>query len=589
MGKKEKISQLVKIGITGLFLIGMSGCSESEALSDGTYTLQVDSISEDTIKGTIGEISSAQPPSDMNGEPPEAPDGETPPDKPSTENTTENEAASENLSNTESNEKESGEDDTTPPEMPEGEAPPNGGGGMGGGGFTASEETMEFTLSDTAEITVEFMQGSQAGTMDDISEGSVLEVTVSDGEASEVIVKNLNSAGGFGGSDTVTNGTSANTIDSDDERSGEEYVSTGDDENALRVEGATVTLDGITVNKSEGATSNTEDGDFYGQNAAFLALDEANVTITDSEFSSSAQNGNAVFSYGEGTTVTISDSTITTTEDNSGGIQTTGGGTMKATNLTIETSGDSSAAIRSDRGGGTVTVDGGTYTTNGKGSPSIYSTADITVSDAELTANASEGVAIEGKNSVTLKDCTMKGNMTERTANSGENLQTILIYQSMSGDSEIGTSSFTAEGGEITSLVGDMFYVTNTACTIDLKEVTFNNSNDIFLRIAGNDGENGWGTVGSNGGEVDFSGENQEIEGEIIVDEISTLDFALTDGSEFTGKINTEGNASEVNVTLSSDSAWVLTGDSYITSFEGDSSSIDTNGFTLYVDGKEME
>ena len=63
---------------------------------------------------------------------------------------------------------------------------------------------------------------------------------------------------------------------------------------------------------------------------------------------------------------------------------TTGGGVTVAKNLTVNTSGRSSAAIRTDRGGGTVTVDGGTYTTNGLGSPSIYSTADITVSDAKL-------------------------------------------------------------------------------------------------------------------------------------------------------------------------------------------------------------
>lgn len=52
---------------------------------------------------------------------------------------------------------------------------------------------------------------------------------------------------------------------------------------------------------------------------------------------------------------------------------------MNATNLTVKTSGTSSAAIRSDRGGGEVNVNKGTYQTDGVGSPSIYSTANITV------------------------------------------------------------------------------------------------------------------------------------------------------------------------------------------------------------------
>lgn len=114
----------------------------------------------------------------------------------------------------------------------------------------------------------------------------------------------------------MTQGDAATTISEDSTVSDETYTSTGDDENAVRIDGATVTLDGITVDKSSGSSSNTEDGDFYGMNAALLATGGADVTITGATVTSSAQNGNGVFSYGEGTTVTISDSTITTTADN---------------------------------------------------------------------------------------------------------------------------------------------------------------------------------------------------------------------------------------------------------------------------------
>ena len=69
---------------------------------------------------------------------------------------------------------------------------------------------------------------------------------------------------------------------------------------------------------------------------------------------------------------------------------------MTASDLTINASGRSSAAIRTDRGG-SVDVTGGTYTTTGIGSPSVYSTADIIVSNAKLVAKASEGIVIEGK------------------------------------------------------------------------------------------------------------------------------------------------------------------------------------------------
>lgn len=154
------------------------------------------------------------------------------------------------------------------------------------------------------------------------------------------------------------------------------------------------------------------------------------------------ENGaNGVFSYGgsattnnstnDGTTINNSNSKITTSKDNSGGIMATGGGIINASNLEINTSGISSAAIRSDRGGGTINVYGGSYTTNGIGSPSIYSTANITVSNAKLISNLSEGIVIEGKNSVTINNCTLEDSNTKLNGKSTtyKNIFFISIYE----------------------------------------------------------------------------------------------------------------------------------------------------------------
>ena len=393
---------------------------------------------------------------------------------------------------------------------------------------------------------------------------------------------------GFGGSGTVTNGTSVTTIDKDTEISGETYESSGDDENALRIDGATVTLDGVTVEKSGGESSNTEDGDFYGQNAAVLALNGATVTITGATITTDAKNGNGVFSYGEGTTVNISDSAITTSQNNSGGIQTTGGGTTNASNLTVTTSGNSAAAIRSDRGGGTVNVDGGTYTTNGTGSPAVYSTADITVSNATLTANNSEAVVVEGQNSVALVDCDATGNMSGTyNGDADENIHNVMIYQSMSGDAEVGSSSFSMTGGSLTALSGDMIYVTNTDCDISLSGVELTLANDKLLTIEGNSSSRGWGTAGANGANVNFTADAQVLTGDITVDTISTLNMAMTGGTAFTGTINVVeneagGTAVEDNVVLTIDEGctWTLTGDCTLTSLTNNGT-IEFNGYTI--------
>ncbi len=395
--------------------------------------------------------------------------------------------------------------------------------------------------------------------------------------------------GGFGGSQTVEQGSSANTIDSDDAVTGASYSSTGDDENALRIDKAKVSLDGVTVNKSGGKSSNTEDGDFYGMNAAVLATNGAAVTIKNSEIKSSAQNGNGVFSYGSGTTVNISDTKIVTTADNSGGIQTTGGGTTIAENLDIETSGNSSAAIRSDRGGGTVLVTGGSYTSNGYNSPAVYSTADITVKNAELTANNSEALVIEGKNSIALENCDVTGNMSNSNgASSDENVHNIMIYQSMSGDADVGTSSFSALGGSITSQNGDVIYITNTHCVINLSDVNIiNNGGGYLMRVVGNSASHGWGSAGSNGGQAELTANGQTLVGDIIVDDISTLNFILTGNSTFTGTLNIVKNeqngtavSDNITVTIAEGSVWSLTDDCTVTSLENNGK-IEFNGYTI--------
>ena len=475
-----------------------------------------------------------------------------------------------------------------PGEAPSGDA--LGGQMPGGSSFEASGESITFTLTDDTAITLEYLQGSGEGTADDIAVGSVLEVVLDeDNQAVSVTVRNLNAGGGFGGSGEVTNGTSANTITEDTEVDSETYTSTGDDENALRVDGATVTLKDITIEKTAGSSSNTEDGDFYGLNAGLLVLNSATATITGATVNTSVTNGNGVFSYGEGTVVNISDSTIRTTENNSGGIQTTGGGTMNAANLDVETQGNSAAAIRSDRGGGTVNVDGGSYVTNGTGSPAIYCTADISVSDATLTANASEGVVVEGKNSVALTDCEVTGNMSNTyNGDSDENIHCIMIYQSMSGDADVGEATFSAEGGSITAKTGDMFYITNTDCEITLKDVAFTLANDVFLRVEGNSSSRGWGTEGANGGDVTLTADSQEFTGNILVDEISSLVLTMKNGTSYEGAINPDGDGGTVDVTLDDNSTWTLTGDSYITSFDGDTSNITANGYHLYVNGEQV-
>ena len=396
--------------------------------------------------------------------------------------------------------------------------------------------------------------------------------------------------------------TAAVQIASADAQANETYASTSADENALLISTAdAVTIENPTVTK----TGDSDGGDscnFYGLNAAVLVKDGANVTITGGTIESSASGANGVFCYGgnggsngaagDGTTVTISGTTITTTGSGSGGIMTTGGGVTYANDLNVTTSGQSSAPIRTDRGGGTVVVDGGTYTSNGLGSPAIYSTAEIHVTDAALVSNLSEGVCIEGKNSIELVDCDLTASNTACNGNATF-LDTIMIYQSMSGDADSGTSAFTMTGGTLTSKSGHVFHVTNTNAIITLTGVTIVNEDgeNILLSVCA-DGWSGAGNIAT------LNAIRQMLTGTILVGSDSELTLNLSDGSAFVGAIsgsitNAKGttvstDVGKVHVSLDATSSWTLTADTYITSFDGDLSSVVTNGYALYVNGEKL-
>ena len=191
--------------------------------------------------------------------------------------------------------------------------------------------------------------------------------------------------------------------------------------------------------------------------------------------------------------------------------------------------------------------------------------------------------------SIELTDCDLTANNTKCNGNATF-LDSIMIYQSMSGDADSGTSHFTMTGGSLTSKNGHVFHVTNTNAVITLEGVTITNedADNILLSVC----DDGW-SGGSN--EATLNASAQKLSGAVKVGSNSTLTLNLTNGSSFEGYIDGEitnasgttvsTEAGTVAVTLDSTSTWTLTGDSYVTEFNGDAANVISNGYTLYVNG----
>ncbi len=394
--------------------------------------------------------------------------------------------------------------------------------------------------------------------------------------------------GGPGGSSGAPDSyTSVFTYSTDASESGKVYESAGTDENAILVTDGTVEISDATITRTSDNSTGGDQSSFYGVGAAALTTG-GTLVVENSEITTNASGGAGVFAYGDGTAY-VSDTTIKTEKGTSGGIHVAGGGTLYAWNLDVTTNGESAAAIRSDRGSGTMVVNGGTYTSNGLGSPAIYSTADIAVNNAALTANGSEAICIEGLNAIRLYDCDLTGNMPDQDQN--DCTWTVIVYQSMSGDSQVGCGTFQMVGGSLTSANGGVFYTTNTESVflLDHVDITAAEDSEFFLRCTGNSNARGWGTSGSNGADCIFTAIDQEMTGDIIWDTISTLNLYMEGSSTLTGAVLMETNESasaaegSADIYLDSGAEWIVTGDSTVSDLYNEGTIRDVEGNTVTI------
>ena len=158
----------------------------------------------------------------------------------------------------------------------------------------------------------------------------------------------------------------------------------------------------------------------------------------------------------------------------------------------------------------------------------------------------------------------------------------------MSGDADVGTSTFNCKNSDLSIEPESdyyekipMFHVTNTKANINLESTEFDFGSGILFDISS---QSQWGNSGSNGGDVNLTASNEKLEGDIIVDSISSLNFTMKSTS-LEGAINSTGNT---NLVIEKGSTWSLTKDSNITSLKN-SGTINLNGHKLIVNGEEYK
>ena len=350
------------------------------------------------------------------------------------------------------------------------------------------------------------------------------------------------SSGGGGGSSTQTyTDTGAYTLNGGTaSKTGTTLTASGTDQSGALVEGGGVlTLTDVTLATS-GASKSSDESSFYGLDSGLLVYKSGKATINGGTYSTTGLGANTVFAYGSSAAITLSGATVKATGAYSHGLMASGGGTITATDTTVSTQGHNSAALATDRGSGTITFTDGSLATSGTDAPLIYSTGAITVTDTTGTATTAEAVVVEGSNSVTLNDSTLTGKKNG-----------VMLYQSFSGDAQVGTSQFTMTGGSLTATGGDAFYVKNTKATVLLKGgAKISESSGKLIDAVGS-------------GIVTFTAQGETLTGNIVTDSTSSATVLLEDGSSLTGMIN------KAALTLDSTSKWTVTANSTVSTLTG--------------------
>lgn len=432
-------------------------------------------------------------------------------------------------------------DGQTPPDMPsgengEGQTPPDGQGPQGGGG--ANTQTFDYSGSYAGTLTA---SGSENSSSDESLEATELDQNV-----------------------------------------------------ALAQDGGTLTIDNDTLTKS-GDDTNGDNCNFYGLNSIALTVGSDSLTkISNSTLNATSEGSNGIFATDNGTVYANND-TISTTAGNSRGLDATYGGTIIANQMTISTQGDHSASIATDRGGGNVSVTNSELSTAGSGSPLLYSTGDVEVDNVTGTATGSQIAGMEGLNKIYIYNSQLSS--TNNAISGSDPIKNgVIIYQSTSGDADTSASEkarFEASNSILSTTIdsGSMFYVTNTDANVVLSStlLSFDSDNVNLLQVEGND-SNGWGSAGSNGATLKFTGLSETLNGNITVDSISSADIYLLEQTTYTGATSITQNAnsstsadSNITMNISSDSKWVVTDDSTVTNLN-----VEKGGKIVDADGKTV-
>ena len=340
------------------------------------------------------------------------------------------------------------------------------------------------------------------------------------------------------------------------------------DQNIVRATGgSTVTIRNCTL-KKDGEVTDHMRGNFTGLNAGILA-ENGTVIVENSKLTSVALGGNGVFAHGPDSKIILKEVMIDSYGEGAcRSVYCAFGGQIEAENCEFISRGTISSTVATDAGSGKVNLKSCLVKAMGSNCASLYSTGDIYAENCMCLAPETEGLIIAGDDILRLKDTYVLSGRSQGVK--------------INGRKEGGY--FRMEGGILAVCEGPIVFSCGSA-RIYLDNARIANPSGIAFN-ANSYGLHMERPDGGDPSELNIEMHRQLIEGDSFSDKNHRLILSLADGSRYIGAVN--GNQASVycEVTLSADSQWELTGNSYVHQLHNacaDQSNIILNGYQLVI------
>ena len=313
--------------------------------------------------------------------------------------------------------------------------------------------------------------------------------------------------------------------------------------------GAELILTSMRMNKTSGGVNNP-DHRKTGLNSVLVADGGSDVLLQNCDLISHTAQADGITVSGEGTKLRLQEGSVTMSRVGSSAVNAVYGGLVDIVKTEVNTQANQSPSFYTYNGGN-MDIKEAFGTSAGQASPLFSSSAHGIIHATECRFSAAKWTIgyVDG-GIMSLYDSDLKAG----------GFCGFLLY---GADNNEGQGMLTLVKNTVSVSEGPVFLVTNTRATVNVSGNKISCKDNELMSVRADD----WGVKGSNGGHASLYVEKQSLNGDIYVDNISSLYLELKKGGNLNGQINArENRCADVRVRIEAGSSWTSKGESYLTS-----------------------